>query len=103
MEQLVTRIKDERTNSLFVIADLTDERPSCYFEAGLAEALKIPVIYVASEESISNYSTKIHFDIHMNVNFFTNIEQLVDMVNSTIIKNKAILFSKDKTLISSTK
>jgi hypothetical protein len=46
LEELVKRIKDEIGKSQFVIADLTDERPSCYFEAGYAEALKKPVIYV---------------------------------------------------------
>jgi hypothetical protein len=39
MEDLVGRIKREIRDAKFVIADLTDERPSCYFEAGFAEAL----------------------------------------------------------------
>ena len=32
---------------LFVLADFSFERPSCYYEVGLAEALKIPVYLIA--------------------------------------------------------
>jgi hypothetical protein len=67
LEDLVGRIKKEISSSKFVIADLTDERPSCYFEAGYAEALQHPAIYVASKQSVSKpgTSTEIHFDIHI--------------------------------------
>ena len=94
IDQLVDQIKKEIRNSLFVIADLTDERPSCYFEAGFAEGLKTPVIYIASEESIliPGQKTKIHFDIHMNVNFFSNNQELKELVKVTIKKNKDRLF-----------
>jgi hypothetical protein len=43
LEDLVGRIKEEIRNALYIVADLTDERPSCYFEAGFAEALGRPV------------------------------------------------------------
>lgn len=94
LEDLVGRIKREIRASIFVIADLTDERPSCYFEAGFAEALGKPIIYVASKQSVMKpgTDTKIHFDIHMNVNFFTNNEELSQKVKSVIEKNKAKLF-----------
>ena len=49
LDDLVDRIKREIRDSLFVVADLTDERPSCYFEIGFAEALGRPIIYVASK------------------------------------------------------
>ena len=52
LEDLVTRIKREIKTSLFVIADLTDERPSCYFESGYAEAASKPIIYVVSNQSV---------------------------------------------------
>lgn len=94
LEDLVGRIKKEIKDAAFVIADLTDERPSCYFEAGYAEALSRPVIYVASKQSVTRpgTNTKIHFDVHMNVNFFTNRDELKEKVSDAIEKNKARLF-----------
>jgi hypothetical protein len=90
IEDLVTRIKKEIDGSAFIIADLTDERPSCYFEAGYAEALPRPVIYIASKNSVlrPGVPTKIHFDIHMNVNFFTNHNELREKLRDAIQKNR---------------
>lgn len=99
LEELVKKIKDEISRCQFVIADLTDERPSCYFEAGFAEALRRPVIYIASKESVVNpkTQTRIHFDIHRNVNYFISEEELSEKVKSSITKNNAILFKKIET------
>jgi len=96
LDELVRRIKEEIERSTFVIADLTDERPSCYFEAGYAEALKKPIIFVASKESVVNpkTDTRIHFDIHRNVNFFTNNKELKEKLRGAIDKNRAKLFPK---------
>jgi len=96
LEDLVGRIKKEIRDAAFVVADLTDERPSCYFEAGYAEALPRPVIYVASKQSVlkPGTPTKIHFDIHMNVQTFTNHKELKDKLGEAIEKNKAKLFSE---------
>jgi hypothetical protein len=95
LEDLVGRIKKEIRDSKFVIADLTDERPSCYFEAGFAEALPRPVIYVASKQSVvkPGTDTKVHFDIHMNVHFFTNQKELKSKVSDAIDRNKDRLFA----------
>lgn len=92
---LVDRIKNEIRRAQFVVADLTDERPSCYFEAGYAEALGRPVIYIASRESIMHpgEETKIHFDIHQNIRFFTNHEQLVDELKQAVEQNKDLLLT----------
>ncbi len=94
LEDLVGRIKKEIRGAKFIIADLTDERPSCYFEAGFAEALPRPVIYVASKQSVikPGTDTRVHFDIHMNVHFFTNLKELKDKVSDAIEKNKKHLF-----------
>jgi hypothetical protein len=94
LEDLVARIKKEIRGCIFVVADLTDERPSCYFEAGYAEALGRPVIYVASKQSVvkPGTPTKIHFDVHMNVHFFSNHNELREKLHSAIEKNKDHLF-----------
>jgi nucleoside 2-deoxyribosyltransferase len=96
LEDLVGRIKKEIRSAQFVVADLTDERPSCYFEAGYAEALGKKVIYIASKQSVAKPGTKtvIHFDIHMNMNFFTNHEELKEKLVSAIEKNRASLFEE---------
>lgn len=96
LEDLVGRIKKEIRSAQFVVADLTDERPSCYFEAGYAEALGKKVIYVASKQSVAKPGTKttIHFDIHMNMNYFTNHEELKEKLSSAIEKNRASLFEE---------
>ena len=100
LEDLVSRIKKEIKSSLFVIADLTDERPSCYFECGYAEALGKPIIYVASQNSVMKpgIPTKIHFDIHMNMQFFTNHAELKEKLESVIDKNKVKLFPSADTI-----
>lgn len=97
MEELVKRIKSEIEKSKFVIADLTDERPSCYYESGYAEAKNKPIIFIASKESIitPRKETKIHFDIHRNVNYFSNHNEMIDKLRNTIDKNKSILFKKE--------
>jgi hypothetical protein len=97
LEELVRRIKDEISKSQFIVADLTDERPSCYFESGYAEASKKPVIYIASKESVitPGKPTKIHFDVHMSVNYFTNHHELKAKVKSAIEKNRNLLFKKE--------
>jgi hypothetical protein len=93
IEDLVSRIKKEIHDAAFIVADLTDERPSCYFEAGYAEAMTRPVVYVASKQSVLSpgTSTRIHFDIHMSVHWFTNHDELKEKLSEAITKNKARL------------
>ena len=96
LEDLVGRIKKEIRISQFVVADMTDERPSCYFEAGYAEALGRQLIYVASEQSVIKPGTKtvIHFDIHQNVNYFSNNSELREKLTNAIKHNKELLFKE---------
>lgn len=94
LDELVKKIKEEIEKSAFVIADLTEERPSCYFEVGYAEALKKPIVFVASKESVVHpkMATKIHFDIHRHVNYFTNTKELREKLKAALDKNSARLF-----------
>lgn len=97
LDDLVARIKNEIGRARFVVADLTDERPSCYFEAGYAEALRKPVIYIASKESVlrPGTETKIHFDVHMSVNLFVNHSQLREKLLEAVAKNRTVLFADE--------
>lgn len=52
--KIMTEIKDSR----FVIADVTDQRPGVYFEAGYAIGLGLPVIWSVREDDLQN----VHFD-----------------------------------------
>lgn len=94
IDEMVKTIKEEIKISRFIVADLTEERPSCYFEAGYADALGKKVIYIASKDSIitTTQKTRIHFDVHMNVNLFTNHEEMIEKLDSAIKKNKDKLF-----------
>jgi hypothetical protein len=64
---------------VFVIVDLTNERPNVFFEAGYAHGLgKIP-IYVARD------GTSIHFDVKdYPVIFFKNMKELREGVSRRI-------------------
>jgi hypothetical protein len=96
LEGLVDRIKEEISKANFVVADLTDERPSCYFEVGYADALQLPVIYIASKQSVMapGTDTHIHFDIHKNINWFTNHQELKDKIDQAFKKNKDKLLAR---------
>jgi hypothetical protein len=96
LDELVKRIKTEIEKAQFLVADLTDERPSCYFEAGYGEAKGRQIIYVASDNSVIDpkKETKIHFDIHMTVQFFRNHDQLKRKIKAVFEKNKDKLLEK---------
>lgn len=98
LDEVVARIKQEIRKAKFIVADLTDERPSCYFEAGFAEALGKNVIYIASKQSIvkPGTQTKIHFDIHKNIQQFTDNDELEEKLNDSIVKNKKNLLKADE-------
>lgn len=92
ISNLVEEIRSEIQKANFIIADLTDERPSCYFEAGYADALGKPIIYIASRDSVikPGIATKIHFDIHYNIQYFKSHEELYNKLSYTIEKNEEI-------------
>ncbi|MBM4277568.1 MAG: hypothetical protein FJ130_06725 [Deltaproteobacteria bacterium] len=54
------RLRVEIQSSDFLIADLTHDNPGAYWEAGYAEGLGKPVIYICEKEKFE--TTKTHFD-----------------------------------------
>ena len=70
----------------FIIADLTFERPNCYYEIGYAHALNKKVILTAKE------GTKIHFDIStfpvISYNSMSELERALKERFGKILPNK---------------
>jgi len=61
-------ILDKIRNCRVVVADLTDERPNCYFELGYALGLGKPAILAARKDhdprrDLRNHDPKVHFDL----------------------------------------
>jgi hypothetical protein len=60
------KLRNAIRDSVLLICDLTHRNNGAYFEAGFAEGLGKPVIYICEKSSFDNKDSKIHFDIaHM--------------------------------------
>ncbi len=68
------KLRVEIRRSRFLIADLTHDNNGAYWEAGYAEGLGIPVIYICEEEKFK--SSKSHFDTnhHLTVTWKNDVE-----------------------------
>ena len=74
---------DDMRSASFIIADLSLERPSCYYELGLAEAIEKKVYLIAK------FGTDIHQTSKRNhVSFFKNMNEFECLVREIILKSK---------------
>lgn len=62
------KLRVEISRSKFLIADLTNDNNGAYWEAGYAEGLGMPVIYICEEEKFkekkSHFDTNHHLTVH---------------------------------------
>jgi hypothetical protein len=79
-------IEDEMRRCRFLIADLSDDNAGAYWEAGLAEGLGKPVIYVCREKE-GTEEKKTHFD----ANHRHTVRWDLSKLEQTAIKLKAVI------------
>ena len=66
-------------NAHFIIADLTEERPNCYYELGYAHALNKIVIHTINKQS------SIHFDVKdYNFIVYARVQELTERLRKRI-------------------
>jgi hypothetical protein len=72
-------------DSQFVIADLSLERPSCYFELGLAQAVGMPTHLIAEER------TPIHQSSGQNqIRFYRDLDEYRILISQILIETASV-------------
>lgn len=70
------KFKDEVNSACFVLVDLSLERPSCYYELGVVEALGRPVELVAAEGTAIHQSAN-----RAQLTYYEDLGALADLLN----------------------
>lgn len=77
IDRIDTKIVTEIKNSRFLVADVTQQRPGVYFEAGYALGLGIPVFWCVRSNDLAN----VHFDTRQyNHIVWGNEQQLAEQL-----------------------
>lgn len=72
-------IREMRASTL-IMADLTGERPSCYYELGLAEALHLPIF------AIAELNTEIHqTSIRGEVRSYNGLDEFAELIKRALV------------------
>lgn len=89
------QLRVEIRTSRFLISDLTHDNPGAYWEAGFAEGLGKPVIYICEKQKFEKYKT--HFDTNHQKTFAwerENPQEIFEQIKATIratLPDEAIL------------
>jgi hypothetical protein len=84
------KLRNAIRDSILLICDLTHRNNGAYFEAGFAEGLGKPVVYICEEKSFNEEDKRIHFDVaHMEIYMWNNedkssIEKFKDDIEAKI-------------------
>lgn len=77
IDRIDTKIITEIKNSRFLVADVTQQRPGVYFEAGYALGLGLPVFWCVRSDDLKN----VHFDTRQyNHIVWENEQSLFDQI-----------------------
>ena len=81
------KLRVEIRRSKFIISDLTDDNNGAYWEAGYAEGLSMPVIYICEEEKFK--TSKSHFDTNHHLTVLwkddeAGLKKFTDELKATI-------------------
>lgn len=77
IDRIDMRIITEIKNSKFLVADVTQQRPGVYFEAGYAQGLGLPVFWCVRSDDLKN----VHFDTRQyNHIVWEHEQQLADQL-----------------------
>jgi hypothetical protein len=72
-------------NAEFVLVDLTFERPSCYYELGLAEAIDAKIYLIAAQGTDIHQTSK-----RDSIRFYENLQQYASVVNNIFLQDRNI-------------
>lgn len=82
-KMILTKITENIKKAEIIIADLTYERPNCYFELGFAMANKKNIIITAKSE------TTIHFDVSgYDIIYYDTAEELYKELKRRLLEEK---------------
>ncbi len=86
VKEITSIIIESIRKSRFLIADLTDEKPNCYYEVGYAHAFNKPVIILAKTGTVR------HFDIQgYKWNYWTDFKNLKSFFDRELVEILKIL------------
>lgn len=75
----ISEARTDLLNASLVVADLSLERPSCYFELGIAQALGVPVCVIAAVDTILHQTGSLIIPL-----FYSNLFQYREVVRKCI-------------------
>ena len=88
------QLRIEILNSRFLIAELTKDNSGAYWEAGFAEGLGRPVIYICEKKKFNEFKT--HFDTNHHTTIIWDEENLSDAMKQLKATIRATLPSEAK-------
>lgn len=90
-ETIMEKALGEIRKSMFVIVDITNLRPSVFYEAGFAHAIGKPVFYVCSDtfrKKLKKHKKELEFYTkHYKIRPYKNLEELKKMITILIEAN----------------